>query len=197
MTRDAHSSRRGSMQVPWYEGGMGRPLASVFLAASLDGFIARTDGGIDWLAIVERPGEDYGSKAYYDSVDTIVMGRKTYEIGLGFDPWPYARMRCVVVTSDTTRTSRHGETFYAGELAALFERLGAEGAKHIYVDGGVVIAQALRAGLVDEVTVSIIPIVLGEGTPLAPKIGADVKLDLVEHKAFESGLVQLKYRVKR
>ncbi|MGE0551689.1 MAG: dihydrofolate reductase family protein [Kofleriaceae bacterium] len=86
----------------------------------------------------------------------------------------------------------------AGHLAeGMFERLGAEGAKHIYVDGGVVIAQALRAGLVDEVTVSIIPIVLGEGTPLAPKIGADVKLDLVEHKAFESGLVQLKYRVKR
>lgn len=176
---------------------MSRPHASVFLATSIDGFIARTDGGIDWLAVVERPGEDYGIQAFYDSVDTIVMGRKTYETGLGFDQWPYAAMRCVVVTGDTTRTSRHGEAFYSGELAVLFERLGAEGAKHIYVDGGVVIAQALRAGLVDEVTISIIPIVLGEGTPLAPKVGADVKLDLVAHEVFESGLVQLKYRVKR
>lgn len=176
---------------------MTRPRASVFLAASLDGFIARADGGIDWLGGVERPGEDYGIKAFYDSVDTLVMGRKTYEVGLGFEPWPYASLRCVVVTSDTTRTSRHGETFYSGELAALFERLGAEGAKHVYVDGGVVIAQALREGLVDEVTVSVIPIILGEGTPLAPKIGRDVPLELAEHRVFESGLVKLRYRVRR
>lgn len=176
---------------------MSRPRASVFLAASLDGFIARVDGSIDWLAVVDRPGEDYGIKSFYDSVDTIVMGRKTYEVGLGFEPWPYVGMRCVVVTSDATKTSRHGEEFYSGELSALFERLSAEGTRHIYVDGGVVIAQALRAGLVDELTVSVIPIVLGEGTPLAPKIGVDVGLDLIEHKAFASGLVQLRYRVKR
>lgn len=182
---------------PWYPTRMSRPSASVFLASSLDGFIARVDGAIDWLAVVERPNEDYGIKAFYDSVDTIVMGRKTYDVGLGFEPWPYAKMRCVVVTSDTKRTPRHGEEFYSGELSPLFERLGAEGAKHIYVDGGIVIAQALRAGLVDDITVSVIPIVLGEGTPLAPKLGADVGLELVEHRAFESGLVQLKYRVKR
>lgn len=182
---------------PWYPTRMSRPPASVFLASSLDGFIARVDGAIDWLAVVERPNEDYGIKAFYDSVDTIVMGRKTYDVGLGFEAWPYAKMRCVVVTSDTKRTPRHGEEFYSGELSALFERLGAEGAKHIYVDGGIVIAQALRAGLVDDITVSVIPVVLGEGTPLAPKLGADVGLELVEHRAFESGLVQLKYRVKR
>lgn len=169
----------------------------MFLAASLDGFIARADGAIDWLAIVERAGEDYGIKSFYDSVDTIVMGRKTYDTGIGFDAWPYAGMRCVVVSSDTARLSRHGEEFVSGDLAAVFDRLGAEGAKRVYVDGGTVVAQALKAGLIDDVTVSIIPILLGEGTPLAPRIGGDVRLQLVEHRAFESGLVQLRYRVMR
>ena len=176
---------------------MSRPRASVFLAASLDGFIARRDGGIDWLAIVERPDEDYGGKAFYASVDTIVMGRKTYEVALGFTPWPYSAMRCVVVTSDTARPAHHGEMFHAGALAPLFERLAAEGARHVYVDGGTIVAQALREGLVDEVTVSVIPILLGDGTPLAPHIGADVRLELQQHRAFASGLVQLVYRVVR
>lgn len=173
------------------------PRCSVYIATSLDGFIARADGGIDWLSRVERAGEDYGFKAFFDSVDTLVMGRKTYDTALGFDAWPYAGKRCVVVTSDRSRESRHGEEFFSGELATLFDRFGAEGVKHVYVDGGAVIAQALKAGLVDDVTLSIIPILLGEGTALAPKIGHDVPLQLVEHRAFESGLVQLKYRVER
>jgi dihydrofolate reductase len=177
-------------------GAVSRPQTSVYIAASLDGFIARADGAIDWLAIVERAGEDYGFKAFYDSVDTLVMGRKTYDTALGFDAWPYAGKRCVVVTSDTSKASRHDEEFFAGELVALFERLGAAGAKRVYVDGGAVIAQALKANLVDDVTLSIIPVLLGDGTPLAPKIGHEVLLELVEHTAFESGLVQLKYRVK-
>ena len=101
---------------------MARPQTSVFIAASLDGFIARADGQIDWLAVVERPGEDYGIKAFYDSVDTIVMGRKTYDMGLGLEPWPYTGMRCVVITSDTAKTPRHGEEFFSGDLAALFDR---------------------------------------------------------------------------
>lgn len=177
--------------------GMRRPRASVYIAASLDGFIARADGSIDWLAMVERPGEDYGFKGFYDSVDTLVMGRKTYDTVLGFDAWPHGNKRCVVVTSDTRRPSRHGEEFFAGELATLFERLGAEGAERVYVDGGAVIGQALKAGLVDDLTLSIIPVLLGEGTALAPSLGGDVRLELTGQRAFESGLVQLEYRVKR
>lgn len=175
---------------------MKRPFGAVFLASSLDGFIARTDGAIDWLASVERAGEDYGAAAFYGSVDTIVMGRKTYDIASGFDPWPYAKMRCVVVTSDTTRASRHGETFYRGDLAALFERLAREGSERVYIDGGTIVAQALAAGLVDEITVSVIPMLLGEGVALSPNIGKDVHLVLVGHEAYESGLVQLRYRVR-
>jgi dihydrofolate reductase len=159
----------------------------------LDGFIARTDGAIDWLSIVERPGEDYGFKAFFDSIDTLVVGRKTYETALGFDTWHYAGKRVVVLTHQTF-TAKHGEEFHAGELAPLIDRLGAEGAKHVYVDGGNAIAQFLAAGLIDDVTVSVIPILLGEGAPLAPKIGKDVRLSLIEHRAFESGLVQLRYR---
>src|SRR5688572_3370030 len=100
---------------------MARPQVSVFIAASVDGFIARADGAIDWLSIVQRAGEDYGFKTFFDSIDTLVMGRKTYDTVLGFD-WPYTGKRCVVVTSDTSKTSRHGEKFFAGELAVLVER---------------------------------------------------------------------------
>jgi dihydrofolate reductase len=173
---------------------MPRPRVSVFLAASLDGFIARRDGAIDWLSIVERPDEDYGFKAFYASIDTLVIGRKTYDTALGFAAWPYVGKRCVVVTGSTSRPARHGETFHSGALPALFARLGDEGTRHIYVDGGTVVAQALAAGLVDMLTLSVIPVLLGEGTPLAPQLGRDVHLELVGHRAFASGLVQLEYR---
>lgn len=124
------------------------PHTSVFLAASLDGYIARADGAIDWLAAVEREGEDYGIKAFYDSVDTLVMGRKTYDVALSFDEWPYVGMRSLVITSDTKRTARHGEEFFSGDLTRLWKRIGDEGARRVYVDGGTVIAQALKfAGL--------------------------------------------------
>jgi dihydrofolate reductase len=173
------------------------PRTSVYVAVSLDGFIARTNGAIDWLSIVERPGEDYGFKAFFDSVDTLVMGRKTYDTALGFDAWPYAGKRCIVLTSDQSRAPRYDEQFYAGELPVLFERLRERGAQHIYVDGGVVVASALRGGLVDTLTVSVIPILLGEGTALAPKVGKDISLELTAHRAFASGLVQLTYAVKQ
>lgn len=175
---------------------MARPQCSVYIAASLDGFIARPSGAIDWLSIVERPGEDYGWKAFFDSVDTLLMGRKTYETALGFNAWPYAGKRCVVLTHEAP-SSRHGEAFYRGDLTELVDRLGKEGARRVYVDGGTVIAQLLAAQLIDDVTVSVIPILLGEGVPLSPKMGGDVRLALTDHRAFESGLVQLRYRVMR
>jgi dihydrofolate reductase len=174
-----------------------RPRTSVYAAVSLDGFIARTNGAIDWLSVVAREGEDYGFKAFYDSIDTLLMGRKTYDTALSFETWPYAGKRCVVLTTDSARSPRHGEELCRGELRAVLDRLAEQGAKHVYVDGGTVVAQALREQLVDELTVSIIPVVLGEGTPLAPKVGGDVSLELLQHCAFESGLVQLKYAVRR
>src|SRR5262245_28731538 len=111
---------------------MSRPRCSVFIATSLDGYIARRDGSLDWLDAVQRPGEDYGFGAFYASVDTLVMGRGTYETALGFAAWPYAGKRVVVLTH-APRASRHGERFHAGDPAALLESLHAEGARHVYV----------------------------------------------------------------
>src|SRR5262245_14744427 len=126
---------------------MPRPQCSVYIATSLDGFIARSNGGIDWLSIVERPGEDYGFKTFFDSIDTMVMGRKTYETALSFDAWHYEGKRCIVVTH-TAPAPRHGVELHAGDLEALVERLGAEGSKRVYVDGGTVIAQFLARKLI-------------------------------------------------
>jgi len=167
---------------------------SVFIATSLDGFIARPDGRTDWLSIVERPGEDYGYQRFFDSIDTLVFGRKTYETALGFPQWPYAGKRCVVMTH-TKPTPKRGEEIYAGAPGPLVDRLTAEGAKRIYVDGGDVIRQFLAAGLLTDLTLSIVPILLGEGIPLFGRLEDDARLELVESRSFESGLVQLEYRI--
>jgi dihydrofolate reductase len=172
-----------------------RPRCSVFIATSLDGFIARADGRIDWLSVVERKGEDYGYKAFFDSIDALVIGRKTYETALGFGEWPYAGKKCIVLTH-ATMTSRHDEAFYSGPLEELVARLGNEGVKRVYIDGGSVIRQFLDAALIDDMTISVVPILLGEGVRLFAKTERDVRLDLVQTRAFESGLVQAEYRVE-
>ena len=170
-----------------------RAQCSGYIAVSLDGFIARSNGAIDWLSIVERPGVDYGYKRFFDSIDTIVMGRKTYETALGFGAWPYGGKRVVVLTH-ATRASRHGEEFGTGDVASLVQRLSARGAQRIYVDGGSVLSQFLSAGALDDLTVSILPILLGEGVRLTQNLAQDVRLELIAHRGFESGLVQLEYR---
>jgi dihydrofolate reductase len=169
-----------------------RARCSVFIATSLDGFIARPDGATDWLSAVERPGEDYGYQRFFDSIDTLVVGRKTYETALGFSAWPYAGKRCVVMTHGPV-SPKHGEEAYDGAASALAEELTTRGAKRVYVDGGTVIQQFLEEGLVSDLTLSIIPILLGAGVPLLGKLARDVRLELVASRSFESGLVQLEY----
>jgi dihydrofolate reductase len=166
----------------------------VFIAASLDGYIARRDGSIDWLDAVQRPGEDYGFQAFFDAVDTMVMGRRTYETALGFPAWPYAGKNCVVLTH-AAPPPRHGERFHAGDPRPLLERLAAEGAQRVYVDGGAVITHFLADGLVDDLTISVIPILLGGGARLFGPDGVEKTLTLVRSQAYPSGLVQLEYRV--
>jgi dihydrofolate reductase len=172
-----------------------RARCSVFIATSFDGFIARSDGGIDWLSIVEQPGEDYGYRRFFESIDTLVVGRKTYETALGFPEWPYAGKRCIVLTH-ASLAAKHGEEPFLGSPDSLVDKLTADGAKRIYVDGGAVIQQFLAAGLVTDMVVSIVPVLLGEGVPLFGKIGGDLRLDLVDSRSYESGLVQLEYRVR-
>lgn len=174
-----------------------RPQCSVFIATSLDGFIARANGAIDWLDVVQRPGEDYGFRAFYDSVDALVLGRGTYETALGFDAWPYDGKRCVVLTHATqaTRSPKHGEEFHEGALPPLLARLRASGVRRVYVDGGAVIRAFLAEGLIDDMTLSLVPILLGEGVPLFGKGTPECRLHLEESRAFASGLVQSRFRI--
>jgi dihydrofolate reductase len=161
---------------------------------SLDGFIARSDGGLDWLEPMQVQGEDYGYGAFFESIDTVVVGRRTYEVALGFDEWPYQGKR-VVVLAHAAPTPRHGERFHAGPHAALLDALGAEGARRVHVDGGAVVSQFLRTGLVDDLVVSVAPVVLGGGIRLFQGAIPERRLFLESAEAFPSGLVQLRYRV--
>lgn len=171
-----------------------RPTGSVFIATSLDGFIARPDGRIDWLSSVEQPGEDYGYQRFFDSVDVLVTGRNTYDTVLGFNEWPYKGKRCVVLTHRPPE-ARHGETFYAGDPVMLMEDLAREGVRRVYVDGGQVVSAFLEHELVDEITISILPVLLGEGIPLFKGDARERRLVLEESRAFPKGLVQVRYRV--
>lgn len=165
---------------------------SVFIATSLDGFIARPDGGLDWLSVVSSPGEDYGYAAFASTVDVLVTGRATYDVVSAFPEWPYAGKRVVVLTHRPAE-SRHGEEFFAGSVRELADTLAAQGVRRIYVDGGAVIRQFLDAGLLDDLTLSVIPIVLGDGIRLFDR-GREVGLALDGVQSFPSGLVQLRYR---
>lgn len=171
---------------------MARPRCSVFIATSLDGFIARPDGTFDFLSIVEQPDEDYGFAEFFGTVDALVIGRNTYETALAFPEWPYPGKRCIVLTHRET-PSVHGEQFFAGAATALVEQLALSGAQRLYVDGGAVIRDFLAAGLIDDLTISIVPVLLGSGISL---FGAEVpeqRLALDSSQAYPSGLVQLRY----
>lgn len=178
------------------------PRASVFIATSLDGFIARSDGRIDWLEEANTtvtPGEDCGYKAFFESVDALVMGRHSFEQALSFEPWPYGDKRVVVLSSGAVAIPAglsRTVSASAEAPAALLERLGAEGVRHVYVDGGVTIQRFLAAGLIDEMTITLIPIVLGEGRPLFGPLPGDVRLVLDGVKSYDFGFVQLRYRLR-
>jgi dihydrofolate reductase len=173
---------------------MARPRCSVFIAASLDGFIARRDGGLDWLGVAETPGEDYGFAPFLAGVDGLLLGRATWEVVRGLDPWPYAGKR-VAVLAHGRREARHGETFHAGDPAAVLDALGAEGLRHVYADGGSVVSQLLAAGRVDGLTVSILPVLLGDGIPLFQGPLPERALVLESARPFPTGVVQLRYGV--
>ncbi len=171
---------------------MARPRCSAFLAASLDGFIARPGGGLDWLRPFEASGEDHGFDAFLRSVDAIAVGRGTYDVVLGFAEWPYAGKRVVVLTH-RPHAPRHGETFASGAPEEIAATLGAAGVRRVYVDGGATVSAFLRAGLLDDLAVSVIPIVLGDGIRLFQPPLPERKLVLRDTRAFPSGLVQLRY----
>ncbi|GAA4468985.1 dihydrofolate reductase family protein [Novipirellula rosea] len=175
--------------------------ASVFIATSLDGFIARPDGNLDWLDEANRTvpaGEDCGYAAFMSSVDVLVMGRKTFEKVRSFGDWPYGDTNVVVMSrtpvafpADFPKCVTHSSE----TPADLHRRLSGDGAKHLYIDGGNTVRRFLNAGLIDEITLTVIPVLIGDGIPLFGPLEKDIKLTHLTTKIFDCGFVQTKYAV--
>jgi dihydrofolate reductase len=164
---------------------------AVFIAVSLDGFIARPDGSLDWLDRFH--GDEHGYAAFFAGVDALVIGRGTYDTVVGFQEWPYGDKRLIVCTHRTA-DPRHGEELWSGPPRALAERLDREGVRRVYVDGGALVRSFLHEGLVDELTINVIPLILGSGIPLFASGLPEIPLQLVASKSYTAGLVQVQYR---
>jgi len=179
----------------------GRPSGRVFIACSLDGHIADRDGAIGWLEPYANAGEDHGYERFMDSVDGLVIGRKTYETALGFPQWPYAKpvfvMSRTLSRDDVPEALRDGVEMYAGSPAELLAALAEQGMEALYVDGGQLIQSFLDEGLIDELIVTRVPILLGGGPLLFGSMDSATELEHVETKSFASGLVQSRYAVRR
>ena len=169
--------------------------ASVFIATSLDGFIARTNGDLDWLPA--GGGEPHGYDEFIASVDALVIGRKTYETVLAFETWPYGEKPVFVLSTRALAPAPPGAAVeqMSGDPAEIVSRLAARGIRHIYVDGGVTIQRFLRAGLLQRLIITRIPVLLGAGIPLFGALSRDIRLRHVATRAFAGGLVQSEYVV--
>jgi len=178
-------------------------IVSVFVGTSLDGFIARSDGAIDWLneANATVPdGEDCGFQAFMDLIDVLIMGRKTYEQVLSFGECPYDRIPVVVLSRNPISFPPGvpvNVTHSSEPPRDLLERLAREGAERVYVDGGTTIQGFLSEGLIDEITVTVIPIILGDGIPLFGPVGEDIGLKHVHTTVFDFGFVQTTYSIEK
>lgn len=173
---------------------MQKPKISVYIAASIDGFIARTDGSLDWLDCVGDGDEDYGFKNFLYCIDGVILGRKTYEVAVtayGTSRWPYSGKRLIVLSRALQKELPEAQ-IYAGDVVTLVQQLHAEGIRHLWVDGGETLSQFLRLNLVDELILSVIPTLLGEGIPLFA-IRKELPCRLISARSYPSGLVQMHY----
>ncbi|HEX7702391.1 MAG TPA: dihydrofolate reductase family protein [Kofleriaceae bacterium] len=167
---------------------------SVFVGVSIDGFLARDDGGFDFLKPFE--GHEHGYTEFMRSVDALVIGRNTYDTVLPFPEWPYTGKRVVVVTHRPT-APRHGETTHAGALAPLVEKLAAEGVRRVYLDGGIVVRQGLDEDLVDDMTISTVPRAIGSGRRLFGGKSCTTVWKLTSVHVYDNGVAQSRYERAR
>lgn len=171
----------------------------VFIAASLDGYIARKDGNLDWLTEYNTVDEDHGYDAFMASVDGLIMGRGTFEKVLTFGDWPYQGpvivMSSRLTKKDVPKNLKDKVRISNQAPDELMETLDKEGWKKAYVDGGKVIQSFLRAGLISDIVLTRVPVLIGDGLPLFSTLDADIKLNHVETASFPSGLVGSKYQV--
>ena len=170
--------------------------ASVFIATSLDGYIARTDGALDWLPA--DGGEPHGYIEFMATVDALVIGRKTFETVLTFGDWPYGTKPVIVLSSNPdSLVAPAGAvcTMMSGTPHEVVARLAARGMSHLYIDGGLTIQRFLEAGLIQRVIITRVPVLLGSGIPLFGPVSRDIRLDHVATRTYPSGLVQSEYAV--
>lgn len=169
--------------------------ASVFIATSLDGFIARPDDDLDWLP--PGGGEEHGYEAFMATVDALVIGRRTYEKVLTFDTWPYGKKPVVVLSTRPLALAPPEAVVEcrSGAPAEIVSRLAARGVRHIYVDGGITIQRFLEAGLIQRLIITRIPVLLGSGIPLFGPLQRDIVLQHVGTRQYASGMVQSEYVV--
>ena len=175
-------------------------IASVYIATSLDGYIARENGDVDWLSAENGAGdgEDYGFQEFMASVDVLVMGRNSYDKVLSFGEWPYGNKKVVVLTSRPLHIPANIANTVDSRSCSpieLIDQLSEGGANHIYVDGGKTIQSFLAAGLIRQIIITRIPILLGTGIPLFGSLKEDVNLKHIETRSFSNGLVQSRYEV--
>jgi dihydrofolate reductase len=173
---------------------------TLYIASSFDGYISGPNGELDWLPTGEGEGdEDYGYHEFYDSIDTVFMGRTTYKQVLSFDvPYPYTGKTSYVFTRSAEVEKDEHSTFVSEDISSFIERIQKSPGKDIWLNGGGQLVTAfMDAGLIDEIVLTIIPIVLGEGIPLLDKLDRRVGLKLIEAKSYDSGFVQLHYEVVR
>jgi dihydrofolate reductase len=170
--------------------------ASVFIATSLDGFIARQDGALDWLPA--DGGEPHGYTEFMATVDALVIGRKTFETVLNFDEWPYGKKPVVVLSTTLSElTVPDGAVceVMAGTPHEIVSRLRQRGMRHLYIDGGVTIQGFIEAGLIQRLIITRIPVLLGRGIPLFGPLSRDIRLGHVATRTYPSGMVQSEYVV--
>ena len=171
-------------------------IASVFVGTSLDGFIARVNGEFDFLPA--GGGEPHGYEEFLATVDALVIGRKTFETVLRFPTWPYREKRVVVLSTRALASAPSGAVVerMSGTPASILSKLSARGLRHVYVDGGITIQRFLRAGLIQRLIITRVPVLIGSGIPLFGPLRRDIALKHVATRQYTSGLVQSEYEVK-
>ena len=170
--------------------------ASVFVGVSVDGFMARINGDIDWLPA--GGGEPHGYDEFIATVDAIVLGRNSFEKVLTFGVWPYGDKRVVILSSrpvDLSAAKGGVVEQMSGSPSEVVSQLAASGAHHLYIDGGITIQRFLRAGLIQRLVVTRVPVLIGEGIPLFGALPHDIRLRHVATRHYPSGLVQSEYQV--
>lgn len=167
----------------------------LYIATSLDGYIAKPNDDLDFLSIVQQEGEDYGYTDFIKSVDTVILGRKTYDwVMTQVSEFPHADKNTYVITR-TPKPSIGKTNFYTGKLNELINRLKADSGENIFIDGGAeIVNELLKDNLIDEFIISVIPILVGNGTKLFKDGRPEQKLELLSTKQFKKGLTQLHYK---